>query len=617
MKSLKNYFLVFILAYITVLITKLIFLLTISTNITTDETLAIIYGYKFDFAISAIVAFLATLYEVNKKFTTILSSILITVLFLIQLSDILYFLESSRHVSYEILDLFVDAKSLLLTALSQHTLFYALSLLFTLLIFIFLYKFFNKNFAEIKFKKSYLISKLSIIILTVFFVRGMFQHIPLNPWQANQIGNTNLTKYVLNGAYSAVYSALNSKKNLKPLHLKQPLHLSLQNLYNDTKTLNKSLPIIKTKPNIIFFFLESWSAVHLKPYGGKYETTPEFDKILLNSLRPKAMVAGGHRTTEGMFTSLVSFQNPLGKSVAKTQLQSFDYKSIINILATNGYSSAFFQGSSKETSGTGSLANSLGFKLSFGKIDVKERMYEPNYWGIHDEDLYNFVNLKLKTTLKEPFVLGINGATTHDNKIPKQIKEINFTSDKNINGQLNALHFSDASLGKFVKEIEKKYPNTIFVLLADHCGGGIKGTLENYLIPFAIYGDKIEAKYIDKLIAQRDISPTLLDITLGDYKKIAPYFTGKSLIQDEIFFVDYFHNGILGWIEDKKVIEINSATNKQKCFELNNLSKTATKCDNKHELMKQQALSFTFLSQKLLFKGETNNFQSFRKSDNE
>ena len=51
---------------------------------------AVLWGYKFDFAVSAIVALLGTLPDRHPKSTVLLSVLLLTSLFLFQMSDIFY-----------------------------------------------------------------------------------------------------------------------------------------------------------------------------------------------------------------------------------------------------------------------------------------------------------------------------------------------------------------------------------------------------------------------------------------------------------------------------------------------------------------------------------------------
>lgn len=617
---LKNYFAVFFIVYGVIIVTKFIFYFYFQDSFESysfnDVMYAIFWGYRFDFATSAFIAFLATLFDWKKQLFSFAVSFLIISVLLAQIGDMFYFSEASRHVGYEIFDLINDAISLLMTGVSQHSIGFTLAVVSAFLLFIILQKLFLK-IQEERVDRYFAFKKIFLLVLSVFFIRGMWQNIPLNPWQANQICDTKLASLALNGTYNMVFSLATQGKKLQPVKLpkmdEKDIKEAFAALYADNNiTVQKSFA--DKKPNVIFFFLESWSAAFLKPYGfSKAEATPNFDAILQKSLRPRFMVANGHRTTEGMFATLVSFQNPLGKSVAKTQLQDFHYYSIIDEYNKRGYSSAFFQGTSKETSGTGSLANSLGFRYSFGKKDVKKRIYEENYWGVHDEDLYNFVLDNLGITLKNPFVIGINGATTHDEKLPKGIKTIHFVDDETINKQLNVYHFADYALGKFIKEVEAKYPNTVFVLFADHCGGHISGTLKNYQIPFAIYSPHyIKPEYKDVVLSQRDIAPTVADITLGDYKKIFPNFSGKSLVRDKVFFADYYHNGVLGIVEGDRGVEYNIAAKQLRCFDLAGMQKSQTLCKERYEELKRNILGFSGVSQKLLFDGEVEKFNLFR-----
>ena len=610
MNFIKNFFLLFLSAYFIVIGTKFVFLFYLIDTFENYNILkpiyAIFWGYKFDFAISSIVALITTFFDFHKKSFVIVGSFLISLLFLVQISDIMYFFESSRHIGYEISDVMTDALSLFLTALSQHSLLSTIGFFVSLILFIFLYKMYSIKLHTVKIDKFYIVKKISIVIIAVFFIRGMFQHIPLNPWQSNQIGDVKLATLSLNGSYNSLYAIANKKKQLKPLRLPfidtNTTKESFKSLYA-----NSYIPYTSklNKPNIVLFFLESWSGVNMKSYGYNKTTTPFFDDILAKSIHTKGMIAGGHRTTEGLFSVLCSFQNPLGKTIAKTQLQNFTYNSIVNILAKHGYKSMFFQGSSKETSGTGSLAQKLGFQESYGKRDIKTRKYAENYWGVQDPDLYDFVFTKIDS---KPFIVGINGATTHDDQIPKDIKPIKFTDNKAKNRQLNALHFSDFALGKFVNKVKQKYPNTIFVFFADHCGGVTSSAFENYLIPFAIYHKDIKPKYYDFYISQRDIAPSILDMVFGKYKDIKNNFQGKSLFSDQDFFADYYHNGILGWIENNHLLELNLATDKYNCYDVSTYKPKNIMCNHKLKKYKNRLLSFTKISQNMLFDGNTTSF---------
>lgn len=615
MHSLKNYFIIFTLTWLLLVASKIIFALHFDTLFASfpwsDRLYAILWGYRFDFAMSAIVALAATLFDLRRNALRMAAALLLASTVLLQLSDILYFEDAGRHVGYEITDLFNDAFSLFMTALSQHTLFTLLSLVsFPLMVLLF-YRLPGRWLSPVAFDRRYFAGKVLLIALSVLFIRGMLAAIPLTPWQSSQIGNEKLASLALNGSYSALFSLFHAKGNIA-LHTvgrqdEAAVRRAFAAIYDD---IPGAFPLPQ-KRNVVFFFLESWNGTSMKPYGATAEATPFYDSILERSLRPKAAIAGGHRTTEGIFATLVSYQNPLGRTVAKNRLQNFRYDSVIDLFNARGYRSAFFQGTAKETSGTGALAQALGFAESFGKEAIKERQYGTNYWGIHDPDLYRFA-LKRLSKMGEPFVIGINGATTHDDKLPEGIEPIRFTDDEKRNGKLNTLHFADAALGDFVTAVQQRYPNTLFVFFADHCAGVNGSTFEHYMIPLAFYGAGVEPRYVDAYVSQRDIAPTVVDLVFGDYRTLMPDFSGKSLLCDTHFVADYYHNGVLGWVEGQSAVEYTPEAGTTRCFDVARFAPQPVECTPALLAYGERATAFTDVSQRLLFEGKTGQFHTYR-----
>ncbi len=606
MSLFKQYYKLLALYVIFIIITKVLFYFYLRNNFSElswqASIYAIFWGYKFDFSVAALFSFIASIFDFNKKVYAFISTLFLVLIVNIQIGDMLYFSEAGRHVGYEIFDIFVDMESLLLTAYSQHFFLTLVTLISSIAVFIVGFSQW-KTVIVTQFNRYYIPKKVILLLMSIFFIRGMsVQGIPLNPWQAGQLANNKQAILALNASYSVVFALTNKNKAIRRLHIpnvnQNIINQSLGALYADKNTKIKT-PILTSKPNVVMLFLESWSAKYMQSYGYQSSTTPYFDTILKQSIRPRAMIAGGHRTSEGMFAALSSMQNPLGRTIAKTPLQDIKHPSIVNNLNQIGYSSTFFQGTSKETSGVGSFAQSLGFVDSFGKRDIENIKYPKNNWGVQDYDLYQFA-LKRMQSMSSPFVIGINGATTHDLVVPDEFPSKHFSNDKDLNAMLNTYRFSDFSLEYFIKAVKNKYPNTIFVLFADHTGSRISDNLENYLIPFAIYAPNIlTAQYKDVIMSQRDIAPSLYDLIIGDYTKTQ--FSGKSIFRDAYYFADYFHNNVLGWVEAEDIVEINIQTGDFLCFKLNILQKQAVKCENKHEDLKNHALSFTSYYQNLLF----------------
>ncbi|CAB9542742.1 hypothetical protein BROOK1789C_444 [Bathymodiolus brooksi thiotrophic gill symbiont] len=606
MSLFKQYYKLLALYVIFIIITKVLFYFYLRNNFSElswqASIYAIFWGYKFDFSVAALFSFISSIFDFNKKVYAFISTLFLVLIVNIQIGDMLYFSEAGRHVGYEIFDIFVDMESLLLTAYSQHFFLTLVTLISSIAVFIVGFSQW-KTVIVTQFNRYYIPKKVILLLMSIFFIRGMsVQGIPLNPWQAGQLANNKQAILALNASYSVVFALTNKNKAIRRLHIpnvnQNIINQSLGALYADKNTKIKT-PILTSKPNVVMLFLESWSAKYMQSYGYQSSTTPYFDTILKQSIRPRAMIAGGHRTSEGMFAALSSMQNPLGRTIAKTPLQNIKHPSIVNNLNQIGYSSTFFQGTSKETSGVGSFAQSLGFVDSFGKRDIENIKYPKNNWGVQDYDLYQFA-LKRMQSMSSPFVIGINGATTHDLVVPDEFPSKHFSNDKDLNAMLNTYRFSDFSLEYFIKAVKNKYPNTIFVLFADHTGSRISDNLENYLIPFAIYAPNIlTAQYKDVIMSQRDIAPSLYDLIIGDYTKTQ--FSGKSIFRDAYYFADYFHNNVLGWVEAEDIVEINIQTGDFLCFKLNILQKQAVKCENKHEDLKNHALSFTSYYQNLLF----------------
>ena len=615
MRFLRNYFLIFVLTYLIIVATKFLFLFFYADRYAAYESDVLVYalfwGYRFDFALAAMVALLGTLLDFHRRAMRLVSAVAVAAVTMLQLSDILYFEDASRHIGYEITDLFNDAAGLFLTALSQNGMFTVLSLLLFPVLVWALFKAFGATLSAVRPDRYYVLKKVLLIGLSVFFIRGMFATIPLNPWQSSQIGDNRLALLALNGSYNALFSLFNAGGDVKmhgvpPLD-KKALKRTFADLYGDDMPYTRE-PL---RQNVVLFFLESWSGALMQPYGAAQSATPFYDGILAHSLHPKAAIANGHRTTEGMFASLVSYQNPLGQTVAKTRLQNFRYTSLVDLLDRHGYSSAFFQGTAKETSGTGALAQMLGFRDSYGKEDIGERRYGTNNWGVYDQDLYRFALQKLKT-MNGPFVIGINGATTHDDKLPEGIEKRHFSGSEKENNRLNALSFADAALGEFVAAVEAEYPDTLFVFFADHCGGGQEGNFHNYMIPLAFYGRHVTPAAVDAYVSQRDIAPTVLDLVLGDYKKLAPDFTGKSLVTDRRFFADYYRNGVMGWIEGDRLVEYTPEADKTACFDVSAFHEKPIACTPALDTFAERVRTFTALSQTLLFSGKTQTFRRYR-----
>lgn len=529
-------------------------------------------------------------------------------------ADVMYYADAGRHITYEIRDFFQDFGGLITTAFTQYLWMALIALTivtFASMGLVYLHSRFV-DFHQVKHKAPHFeLLVLFLLLISFLCARGGFRYTHLHPYNSFDIANPKQAAISFSSIYSGVFHIMTSRK---PLH-----EIPLPQLPNDQK--NQALLALYPhhakqadlnhlrKMNVIVIMLESWPAMLLKSYGYDKDVAPQFDALRQRTFTTAGMIANGHRTSEGVFATFCSYQNPLGQSVAQSQLEYNEYNCLPTILRAHGWTTAFSEGTSKDTTGVGSLTQKLGFEFSWGREDIHQHKYPLATWGYHDPDQYAFVLQKIRE-LPQPFLLGINTTTTHEgNNIPKQTNPV--FGDNEV--QLNTLHFSDAALIQFLQDYAKlknKLP-TLFIIEADHTAGlKIASTAQQYFIPFLMFAtdnstNKQKAPY---LASQRDIAPTIMTALNG----YVPWFTGKPIQNrhHQPYFADYFDNNVLGWITDDRLIEINLSNQQLTCYRWQNnmdLKKTIA-CDSQDKEHFLQALAFTDRSQKLLFAGKTEKF---------
>lgn len=583
---------------------------------------ALIWGIRFDLAVAAALGLLVYLFSyalfriLRLPLRMLLRHLTFAagvVVILVSGGDLIYFDEAGRHLGYELLEMHNSAGALTAAAMGSYTLPVMLQLLMIPPLFFAVRFAFARDTTPLsvggwrRFTPE--LQLVVVIILGALMIRGGVQRVPQEPLHAQQMGNTRLAAIALNGSYNAIFSSVTPYSAAAVLNEEPgPGDLvAVRSLYSQ----QKSIPREKRAYNVVLIFLESWSASFMDSYGGEWETTPFFDELRGNSLTSLRTLAGGKRTTEGMFATLCSAQNPLGQTIGQTQLQNYDYDCLPELLGEAGYSSAFFQGTLANTSGTGPFAQMLGFRESYGKSDIKQLRYQPNSWGVHDHDLYDFALARMKE-LPQPFLVGINTNTTHDNQIPPGIEPA-FPGEGREEKYLSTLRLADDALGEFMATVQadpELAENTLFVLVGDHTGIVRGSVMDGYSVPFLIHGPDVEPRVVDAVTSQRDIGPTLMGL-LG--MELPSWFTGQSLLGPEagIRFADFYHTGILGWVEDDLLMTLRVKEPQQySCFHYRDdpLLQSPQSCGDSAEQMVQRAMGFTRLSQWLMYSGQSTRF---------
>ncbi|MDC0980489.1 hypothetical protein OAQ84_02000, partial [Bdellovibrionales bacterium] len=293
-----------------------------------DVIYAVLWGARFDMALAAIVSLIliflwqgsSFLGDHGKKIFGFFFLLIFWLVSSMQFSDIMYYVDSGRHMSYEVTDAGVDTFSLIATAATQHSLLYLFSFLYIFLGALVAVKYVLPLFAQINSTLPSRVTQYFVsILLSLFCFRGGLQIIPLEPLHANQIGDSELAVIAMNGTYNIIYESVKGSRRVEPIllpALKTPANVA--NLYSDVTKRESFKPLVQR--NIVIVFLEGWPARLMASYGFDRVSTPFFDSLRERSITSTGMIAGGNRTTEGLFATLCSYPNPLGRSVAQTQL---------------------------------------------------------------------------------------------------------------------------------------------------------------------------------------------------------------------------------------------------------------------------------------------------------
>ena len=149
-------------------------------------------------------------------------------------------------------------------------------------------------------------------------------------------------------------------------------------------------------------------------------------------------------------------------------------------------------------------------------------------WGVDDEYLYDAVLKKVKAdepglhvilnvSNHSPYGLDVEAKGFDKEKtrkaLPKKLQE-----DEELLNELGHYWYEDREMAKFIAEAQKKFPDSLFVIVGDHADRyniqKTPSTYERFAVPFIITGKGIHPYMIPDKAAgsQIDIMPTIIEL---------------------------------------------------------------------------------------------------------
>lgn len=354
----------------------------------------------------------------------------------------------------------------------------------------------------------------------LILIRGGITNIPINQSVAYFSNDVFANDIAVNPLYNILQDATIQTKIPDSTQYKFRTSDQARALISEDFLVEKdsTVAIVKNKrPNLVFIFLESWSADNISVLGGIEGCTPQFNALCRDGLLFTRAYSNAYVSDQGIPGVLSAYPSVSRVAVVNMPAKVPDVPCISEELAEAGYSLSFMFGGDLVY---GNLRGYLLEKRFTSLVEQKDfTQYPAGRLGVHDE--YTFPELlKTLNQKKAPFLQGFFTVSSHmpydftpcDNwKAPTGDAEQKYTE---------AVHYADIQLGKFFEQAKQQswYANTLFIVVADHSHNTIKqwspAMAQHSHIPLLMLGgalrDEWKGKTWNKIVSQLDIASGIL-----------------------------------------------------------------------------------------------------------
>ena len=199
---------------------------------------------------------------------------------------------------------------------------------------------------------------------------------------------------------------------------------------------------------------------------------------------------------------------------------------IAPVMKRLGYRADFWYAGPSSWENIGTFVTAQGFDNFYGRGDLGEG--EGSVWGIDDEYLY--ANIAAHISPDEPSFNVILNASNHaPYEVNLAAKGFNFDAtknalpksaqnDKQLLRELGHYWYADHELGKFVATVEKKFPDSLFIIVGDHANryhiDKTPNLYERYGVPFIVTGAGVKRDIFspNAVGSHIDIAPTIVEL---------------------------------------------------------------------------------------------------------
>jgi phosphoglycerol transferase MdoB-like AlkP superfamily enzyme len=397
---------------------------------------------------------------------------------------------------------------------------------------------------QIENNKRYYLTNTLVMVIVMFLcvsgMRGTFN--PAKPWTKMSEAaaySPEKTWLTLSNPY-CLFRSLDKEADYDNVSYFTPQELD--ELFTTTHHIDSSRYNLGRR-NVVVFILESFSKEHskyLNPelYEDEIGYTPFLDSLMQKGYTFTQAYANGSKSIEAMPAILASI--PSFKTSFTTMPERFgDFEAIPEILAKQGYETAFFSGSERNSMGFEDVSRLFGIKKCYCRDDFKasypvnDSTIEP-FWGVYDMPYFQFMADEI-CRMQEPFLATVFSLTSHHPyRVPPGYEDL---LPRAHNPEQRVVAYTDMAIRKFFERAKSEpwFENTLFVFVADHVSPiyydpqrlTSKGRFS--IISFLYTPDGALRNTDSTIMQQLDLMPTVLGL-LGNKE---PYFAfGRDVFNE-------------------------------------------------------------------------------------